>query len=530
MSSPPVSPVSSPTRKKKGTSTNTGTPQPPPPSSGKKKKQSYSLANAINKPVSEMTQYEKDNIIMSKKMKEYMEKLYYEDGYTLGKDTLFSVLEAKQQEAKEKGKKLEIPTRIQLQHWLNSQELQQRFRGTRKGGEVGEFKATDPLRSLSADLLDFQNKPARQFRYVLVVVDNFSRYMWTRPMTGKTAEKTAKGMDSILDEVEKKRATILPDADSGYILSDDGPEFKSDYIQLLKKKNWKKIRTLGGQPQSNGLVERANGKLKMVLRKNQTVKGGTWVDHLANATNVYNTYKNRSIGFTPKQALNLPKSKWKEVRANVRKTQKSSQGAYQHAEKVEFNVGDSVRIKITKGKLSKGSDASWSTKLYKIKKIYKGSTPSIREKFQIEGQDEDKRYSVYDILKVNPDDIEPIPTEYKIKRKKKKSSGEIPTGKLVPDIGEPDAEGRSKRNVKRVDYSESTKKKAARTDTKTKTKTKEPKKYEVEKILAKRGKDKNTEFKVRWKGYSAKDDSWEPIQNLKNLDVLKKYIKQERKD
>ena len=94
------------------------------------KKKHNSLADAINKPISEMSKYEKDNIIMSEKLQALMEKLYYEEGYTLGKDALFSVLEAKQSDAEKKGKKMQIPTRIQLQHWLNKQELQQRFRGT----------------------------------------------------------------------------------------------------------------------------------------------------------------------------------------------------------------------------------------------------------------------------------------------------------------------------------------------------------------------------------------------------------------
>ena len=38
--------------------------------------------------------------------------------------------------------------------------------------------------------------------------------------------------------------------------------------------------------------------------------------------------------------------------------------------------------------------------------------------------------------------------------------------------------------------------------------------YEVEKVLAVRGSGKKKEYQVKWVGYSAKENTWEPLSNL----------------
>ena len=142
--------------------------------------------------------------------------------------------------------------------------------------------------------------------------------MWALPIRKKDAESCAKAMSDIFKNIEKQ----FPDFKPAYILSGDGSEFKSLFTEVLESRKIKNIRTLGGQPQSNGLVERANGKLKMLLTKKQYIQKGGWVKNLKPCVEIYNNYVKISTGFTPKQALALNSEDEKELRMNVKKSQK----------------------------------------------------------------------------------------------------------------------------------------------------------------------------------------------------------------
>lgn len=307
-----------------------------------------------------------------------LDKIYYKEGYTLGRTSLFNVL---------KDKYKNPPSERQVGEWLREQKIDQLYKPTRKSGGVSVFKPTLPFNSLSADLIDFTNKPARQYRYILVVIDNFSRFMYTQPMTSKTAKTTSKAMEKILDKIVEDHDKV-----PRYILGDDGSEFKGDYIELLKSRGIEKRRTLGGQPQSNGLVERANGKLKRVMAKNKEIFKGTWVDNLPRATKIYNDYVNRSIGYTPLAASALKGVDAQTLRDNVMRTQKD-----EHREKpADYKLDDSVRIKIAKGSLDKSTTHNWSSTIYKIRKVIKGRPPKAT-RYLIKGKQDDQQYSRNDL-------------------------------------------------------------------------------------------------------------------------------------
>lgn len=323
-----------------------------------------------------------------------MQRIYYQEQNFLGRDSLFHIV---------KQRFKPHPSIRQINAWLKKQELQQLFQGTRSGGGTDRFRPMKPWQNISIDLIDFsQNAAPNAQKYILVCIDNFSRYMYTRTMVNKEAATTAKKLEEILDQIKVE----FPSSDIKKIITDDGSEFKGATGKLLEERGIRIQRALGGNPQQNGLVERANGILKLILGKTKKVKGGNWTTHLSQAVKVYNGHYNRATKFSPEEAVRLNTNQQQTLKDNVRE-------AYQRDEvndwesRKRFEVDDRVRVKLNKGKLDKSSTPNWSETIYKVTKIIpKQGTKA--EKYRIDKPDTlDKIYTRNDLQKV--DEVEKIP-------------------------------------------------------------------------------------------------------------------------
>lgn len=336
---------------------------------------------------------------------------YYDEGATFGRDALWHYL-------KSKHGKTEAPSQRTVMRWLSRQKLHQEFSGTRSGGLTDYFVPVSPFNSLSIDLIDFNFKQARQYRYVLVVVDNFSRKMFAVPITSKRAEISTEGMKKVFENISKAHGeeTIKKIA---YIQSDDGSEWKSSFDELLKEMGIKRRRTLGGHPEQNAICERANGKVKMLLAKQIKINGGSWVDHLESCTEAYNNMYIRTTKYTPNEAQKLLKEDWNVLIENVKRNHTFDVAV----RKDIYEVGDTIRIKLNKSSLGKSSTPSWSDKVFKIGRVIKSSNPVIADKYKIEGMAQDQTYSRNDLQKVTGK-VQEIPNKL-TKRQKEQIASQL---------------------------------------------------------------------------------------------------------
>jgi transposase InsO family protein len=288
-------------------------------------------------------------------------KAYYTDGYTLGRDALYYLLRQRMP--------VNHPTKHEINNFLKKQTVHKRSLIPKIPKIVSGFKTIKPFNSFSIDLIDFSNKTVNNHNYILNIIDNFSRYMWCAPLVNKTPEDVVKALKPILESIENKYGKLPK-----YIVSDRGSEFEKDYLELLTDKGIRTHKTIAGLPQSNGMIERSNLSLKQIMNRHKLIeqKKGlfpNWFTLLDKATKVYNNSYHGSIKMTPAQAIGITDDNiLKDMRADQKKER-----IINKKQPVNYKVGDSVRLRVLKNKLSKYTVPNWSSDIYTIERVRPGN-------------------------------------------------------------------------------------------------------------------------------------------------------------
>ena len=207
------------------------------------------------------------------------------------------------------------------------------------------------------DLKDYGPENNRGYRYVLVIIDNFSKFGWTIPLKNKNAQTIKDSFEHIL--IRSKRKPNL-------IESDRGKEFYNNIFQDFLNKNDIKLYSRNS---SYGAVfaERFNRTIRDLLKKIVFEQGdANWIDVLPTITKQYNNRIHSSTKLTPIQA-SMKKNEGFVYKNLLDKRKKI---------KPKYEIGNLVRTADLKKTFSKGDTPNWSYKLYKITEIIKDTIPS----------------------------------------------------------------------------------------------------------------------------------------------------------
>ena len=129
------------------------------------------------------------------------------------------------------------------------------------------------------------------YKYALTGIDVFSKYLFAVPLTNVSAQRVAQGLTSIFFQHSYIPHTILSDLGSIFL-----SVLMHELAQLLEVKL--KHATLK-HAQSVGVVERAHGALKRILKLNTNEQWSNWHKYVPLATYIHNTSYYSSIGCTP---------------------------------------------------------------------------------------------------------------------------------------------------------------------------------------------------------------------------------------
>ena len=209
------------------------------------------------------------------------------------------------------------------------------------------------------DLKDYGPENNRGYRYVSVIIDNFSKFGWTIPLKNKNAQTIKDSFENIL--INSKRKPNL-------IETDRGKEIYNNIFQDFLNKNNIKIysrNSLYGAV----FAERFNRTIRDLLKKIVFEQGdATWIDILQSIAKQYNNRVHSSTKLSPKDA-SLKKNEGYVYKNLLDKRKKI---------KPKYEIGNLVRTGDLKKTFSKGDTTNWSYKLYKNTEIINDTIPSYR--------------------------------------------------------------------------------------------------------------------------------------------------------
>lgn len=169
---------------------------------------------------------------------------------------------------------------------------------TKKSFKV--FETERPQELFEVDLIDMRDRPDGAFKYIFHMIDHFSHYSWTLPLTSKESREVVNAVRFICYQ-----CGLSPNR----IQTDNGLEFVSqEFVDFAIALTGQPPRnTLPRSPQTNGMIEQCHGTLKDRLLShlvdNPDCKYG-WSSYLQHATYSMNfTISRGLINMTPYQAF-----------------------------------------------------------------------------------------------------------------------------------------------------------------------------------------------------------------------------------
>ena len=205
-----------------------------------------------------------------------------------------------------------------------------------------------------ADLADMQaQRDANDgYRYILTVIDVFSRYLWCIPLKSKSMESVAEGFEELFKKVKPLK-----------LQTDQGTEFfNKKMTALMKKYDVKHFHTFSEVKCS--IAERVIRTLRMRLTRLWDARGTfKYIDALPEIVKLYNATKHSTLKMSPDEAR-LPANK-DQVLINLYGTLMPKPAT------VPLKPGTTVRLSMLRGVFTKEQVEPWSKEMYYVKAVNK---------------------------------------------------------------------------------------------------------------------------------------------------------------
>jgi hypothetical protein len=241
--------------------------------------------------------------------------------------------------------------RSQVRDWLSSQDTFTRHVPIRHRFPRERVYVPGIDVQWQADLSDLSalKRYNRQYRFLLCVIDVFSKYAWVTPLKDKTGKTLVRAFEGIL-KTSKRRPQRLQ--------TDKGTEFLNSKFRAFLKSLDIHLFTTENPETKASVVERFQRTFKSRMWKyfyrNKTLK---YADVLSKLVSAYNGSRHKSIGRAPIDVnADNEVAVWQTLYGGERKP----------VPKHRLKVGDRVRVSKNKKTFEKGYEANWTGEIFTV--------------------------------------------------------------------------------------------------------------------------------------------------------------------
>ena len=189
------------------------------------------------------------------------------------------------------------------------------------------------------------------YKYLLTIIDIFSKYAWTVPTKTKSGKDMTDAMNSVFKEGRVPRKLHVDQGKESYNI-----EFKA----LMQRYDITVYSTFSNLKAS--ICERFNRTLKGKMWKQFSLRGTyKWTDIVNDLLFDYNNTMHRTIRMKPKDVTarnetSLLRNVYGRPRVN-------------RTRKIKFKIGEKVRISKSKHIYEKGYTPNWTTEIFVISEV-----------------------------------------------------------------------------------------------------------------------------------------------------------------
>ena len=276
----------------------------------------------------------------------YINKIYYNPKHPAS----FTGVEKLYRAAQKDGRNISRP---QIKQWLRSQETYTLHRRARRKFPRNKFVSNGIDDVHDADLMDMTglSKVNDGFKYVLIIIDTFSRFLWAALLKNKTGDEVVQGFEDIYADGHKPNL----------LRTDKGKEFTNYKLQKYLK-SLGVVHIVSNNEVKASFAESVIRTLKNKLYRYMTEhQSQRYIDVLEDMVDSYNGTYHSSIRRAPNTVSK--DNEWEIFRLpyiSKNKITKVKQPSY------KFKIGDIIRLSYLSKKFDRGYDQKWTGELFRI--------------------------------------------------------------------------------------------------------------------------------------------------------------------